>query len=242
MLTSVLTEDKDPMGAAIMDFHKTGKAGKLKVLSPDFDDDEIPVSTLFRKFDDMPEIEKKALELASGKILDVGAGAGCHSLVLKGMGKEVEAIDISPLSVEVMLERGIDARTANILDDSFAGEYDTILMLMNGSGIIGNIGNIGHFFLKARHLLRKGGCILMDSSDLKYLYTDEDGSMLIDLNGYYYGEMRYRMQYRKIRGDEFPWLYIDFSTLAHHAALNGFRAELLLEDGHYGYLCRITMV
>ena len=78
----ILQRDKDPMGAAIADFYEHGKAGKLRVFSPMFDEDEIPLETLFRELDEMPEIECEALKLADGKILDVGAGSGCHSLAM----------------------------------------------------------------------------------------------------------------------------------------------------------------
>lgn len=95
------------MGSAIADFHATGKAAKLRVFSPMFDEDEIPVKTLFRSFDEMPAIEQTALREATGRILDVGAGAGCHSLALQHMGKQVTAIDISPLAVATMRDRGV---------------------------------------------------------------------------------------------------------------------------------------
>ena len=64
-----------------------------------FDEDEIPVETLFRDYDSMPPLEHHALDLVKGRTLDVGAGAGCHSLVLQERGIDVDAIDISPLSV-----------------------------------------------------------------------------------------------------------------------------------------------
>ena len=113
MKKDILHDGGDPMGAAIYDFHKNGRAGVLKVYSSEFDDDEIPVRDLFRSFDQMPELEKLALEMAEGEILDVGAGSGCHSLALMAMGKKVRAMDISPLSVNVMKERGVDAAQVN---------------------------------------------------------------------------------------------------------------------------------
>ena len=109
-------KEKDPMGRAIFDYYHTGKAAKLRVLSSMFYEDEIPVATLFRTFDEMPIQEQKAIELCSGRTLDVGAGSGCHSIILKQRGVDVVAIDISELSVEVMRERGIDARNINFFD------------------------------------------------------------------------------------------------------------------------------
>ena len=137
MNTSLLTPNKDPMGAAIADFYTKGKAAKLRVLSSQFDEDEIPVEQLFRTFDEMPPLEQEALRLASGKILDCGAGSGCHALALQAMGKEVEAIDISPRSVEVMQQRGVkQAYCINLFDENYLQKFDTILMLMNGTGIV----------------------------------------------------------------------------------------------------------
>jgi SAM-dependent methyltransferase len=242
MNTSVLTPDKDPMGAAIADYYNNGKASKLRVFSSQFDEDEIPVGQLFRSFDEMPKLEQEALRLSKGKILDVGAGAGCHSLVLEKKGKDVTAVDVSPLSVDVMKHRGLHkAFCTNIFDERFSGSFDTILFLMNGSGIIGKIERLPAFFARMKQLLAKGGQILMDSSDLKYLYEEEDGSYLIDIAGDYYGEADFKMKYKNVSGDAFDWLYIDFDTLSLYAEQNGFKAELIDNGEHYDYLVRLTM-
>ena len=231
--------DKDPMGHAIADYHATGKAARLRVLSPAFDEDEIPVKTLFRTFDGMPRIEQEALRLASGTILDVGAGAGCHSLVQQEMGKRVTAIDISPLAVATMRQRGVeDVRE----QDFFAldGQYDTIFMLMNGIGIVGTISRLPAFFMQVDSLLAPGGQLLCDSSDICYVYEDEDG--FIDLTGVegYYGELTYQMRYKGIKGESFPWLFIDAETLREQAAQHGFDCEVIARGEHYDYLARLT--
>lgn len=229
------------MGAAIYDFHKTGKASRLIVHSSMFDDDEIPVETLFREFKDMPALEQKALECASGFILDVGAGSGCHCVALQEMSKRCMAIDISELSVEVMKDRGVDARLINLFDENFVGQFDTILMLMNGTGIIGRLENMPRFFNRVKHLLAPGGRVILDSSDLRYLYEEEDGSLMIDLADEYYGLLDYQMEYKGILGEPFDWLYVDFNTLAYYAEQNGFKAELLSEGEHYDYLASLTV-
>ena len=243
MNANLLTPNKDPMGYAIADYFSKGKAGRLRVFSSQFDEDEIPVAQLFRTYDEMPDLEQKALQLAQGKILDCGAGSGCHALALQDMGKDVEAIDISPRSVEVMQKRGIQhAYCVNLFDDNFLHRYDTILMLMNGSGIIGKLENMGTFFTKMKQLLNPGGCIYMDSSDLRYLFEDEDGSFLVDLAAGYYGEIDFRMQYKQIKGEPFDWLYVDFQTLSYYANENGFKAEMVKEGEHYDYLACLKMV
>ena len=219
MNSMLLTPDKDPMGAAIIDYLAHGKASKLRVFSSMFDEDEIPVNQLFRTFQEMPSLEQKALQLCTGKILDVGAGSGCHTLALQEMGKEVTAIDISPLSVEAMNKRGVkDARLQNFFDKSLTGPFDTILLLMNGSGIIGKQENLPAFF----HRLK------------------EVGNLDIAPEDDYFGEIDFRMQYKSIKGDSFDWLYIDFNTLNLYARQAGFKAEKIEEGEHYDYLARIT--
>ena len=230
------------MGTAIAEYHRTGRAGMLRVFSSQFDEDEIPVEQLFRTLDEMPAIEQRALAMARGKILDVGAGSGCHALAMQAMGKEVTAIDISELSVEVMRQRGVvDARALDLYDEHFVERFDTILLLMNGSGIIGNMEGMERFFYRMKQLLKPGGRIYMDSSDLKYLFEEEDGSYLIDVAGEYYGLVDFQMQYKQVKGESFDWLYIDFDTLAYYAEQYGFTAEVVCQGEHYDYLAVMTM-
>lgn len=231
--------DKDPMGAAIADFHNKGRAKKLRVFSPDFDEDEIPVDHLFRPFTEMPELERKALLMAEGKILDVGAGAGCHSLALQAMGKSVTAVEISALSCETMTVRGVnDVRNQDFF--TIDEKFDTILMLMNGIGIAGTIDRLPHLFTHIGNILNDGGQLLLDSSDISYIFEDEDGIIYLPDDDKYYGELQYQIQYGTIKGTPFPWLYIDFDTLQSIAQENGFHAELIQEGEHYDYLARLT--
>ena len=252
MNTEILSADKDPMGAAILDFQQHGKAARLRVLSSMFEEDEMPVKHLFRSTREMPMLEQKALQLAKGRVLDIGAGAGCHALALQEKGLAVKAIDISPLSCEAMKLRGVkDAECINLFDphlssgnhsgenqEQFEGVFDTILLLMNGTGIAGKIENLPALFLRLKALLNPGGQILIDSSDLKYIYENEDGSFDINLNGAYYGEVDYQMIYKNVKGDRFDWLYVDFPLLKSIAETCGLHGELVEEGEHYDYLAR----
>ena len=171
-----MNDKMDPMGRAIADYWKYKKADRLRVFSPMFEEDEIPLTTLFRKYKNMPEIEKKALDMVKGRTLDVGAGSGCHSLVLQEKGIDVTAIDISPLSVETMKERGVK----NALEQDFftlEGQYDTIIMLMNGIGIVGTLDRLPMFFRQLDKILAPGGQVLCDSSDISYVFEGEDGML-----------------------------------------------------------------
>ena len=227
------------MGRAIADYYKTQKANKLRVFSPMFEEDEIPLSTLFRKYEEMPEIERKALDMANGKTLDVGAGSGCHSLVLQEKGIDVTAIDISPLSVETMKERGVK----KVIEQDFftlKGQYDTVLMLMNGIGIVGTLERLPRFFRQLDKILAPGGQLLCDSSDISYVFEDENGMIDIPNEMDYYGEHSFRMQYKDTIGEPFNWLYIDADTLREKAGRCGYAVEVVAEGEHYDYLARIT--
>ena len=234
-----MNSNMDPMGRAIADYHKAGTADRLRVFSPMFEEDEIPLATLFRRYEDMPLIERKALDMAKGKTLDVGAGSGCHSLVLQEKGIKVTAIDISPLSAATMSERGV----RNVREQDFfalEGKYDTILMLMNGIGIVGTMERMPEFFRHIDNILAPGGQVLCDSSDISYVFEDEDGIVEYPDTVGYYGELSFRMQYKDTIGEPFDWLYIEADTLKEQAARNGYNVEVVAEGEHYDYLARIT--
>ena len=227
------------MGRAIAEYWETKRADRLRVFSPMFEEDEIPLTTLFRSYEDMPEIERKALNMAKGRILDVGAGAGCHSLVLQERGMDVTAIDISPLSVETMKERGVK----KVQEQNFFtldGQYDTILMLMNGIGIVGTLERMPEFFKQLDKILAPGGQVLCDSSDISYVFETEDGIIELPDDMSYYGEHSFQMQYKDTIGEPFNWLYIDADTLKERAGRSGYAVEVVAEGEHYDYLARIT--
>ena len=227
------------MGRAIAEYYKTGVADRLRVFSPMFEEDEIPLQTLFRNFEDMPDIERKALDMAKGKTLDVGAGSGCHSLVLQERGVEVTAIDISPLAVQTMRQRGV----RNVIEQdffTFEGQYDTILMLMNGIGMVGTLDRLSEFFRRIDMILAPGGQLLCDSSDICYVFEDEKGLLDIPDKMDYYGELSFQMRYKDTIGTPFDWLYIDADTLRQQATMNGYAVEVVAEGDHYDYLARMT--
>ena len=230
----------DPMGRAIADYWKTKKADRLRVFSPMFEEDEIPLNVLFRSYKAMPETERKALDMATGRTLDVGAASGCHSLVLQKKGIDVTAIDISPLAVETMKDRGVQ----KVIEQDFftleGQQYDTILMLMNGIGIVGTLDRLPEFFQVLDKILAPGGQVLCDSSDISYVFEGEDGMIDIPEDMGYYGEHSFQMQYKDTIGEPFDWLYIDADTLRQRADRCGYVVEVVAMGDHYDYLARIT--
>lgn len=228
------------MGRAVAEYFAKGEKGKERIVvySPMFDDDEMPVQTLFRQYNQMPALEQKALQLAKGKILDVGACAGCHSLVLQEMNKIVTAIDISPLCVETMVKRGVkDVRLIDFWE--VEEKFDSVLMLMNGIGIVGNMAKLPDFFRQLDKILTPDGCVYLDSSDLCYLYEDEEGIIELPDDENYYGEISFQMQYKNIMGEKFPWLYIDAEKLQEEAIKHDFIVKIVKDGEHYDYLAEI---
>lgn len=223
----------DPIGKAILDFHKTAKPKDIVVSSDLTDDDIIPVEVLFRSYEEMPSIEKHALSLVKGKVLDIGAGAGPHAKYLIEKGYDVKAIDSSPGAVEYLTSQGITATCQDIL--TLKNEhFDTLLLLMNGLGIAGKKNNLGNFLSHIKSLLNPQGQVLCDSSDVKFLYEEEDGSFWMDLNSEYYGDFNFQMHFDQTSSPVFNWLYVDYDTLHEAAVASGFQCRRLeVEENHF---------
>jgi SAM-dependent methyltransferase len=233
---------KDIFGKAIKDFYNKKYTEDIIVQANDFDDDHIPIPYLFRTYTKMPRIEQKALDLSYGKVLDVGCGAGSHSLFLQNEQKlNVTAIDISEGAIEICKKRGVQHTMVQDIYDHSSATYDTILFLMNGSGIIGTMDHIDRFFTYIKTILAPTGQILMDSSDISYLFQDDDEGFWVDVSTKYYGEMQYRLKYKKQESKWFDWLYIDYNTLQNAANANGLLSELIVEGENNDYLARFTI-
>lgn len=231
---------KDLMGRAIWDYFKNDNPEDLQTETSISELDELPVDYLFRDFDEMNKIEQKALKLANGKVLDIGAGAGSHSLYLQNeRNLEVTALDISPKSIEVCQLRGIQNPVHSNMLEFSGGTFDTILLLMNGTGIFQSLNVIDIYLQKLHSLLNKNGQILIDSTDILYMFDeDEDGGILIPADGYY-GELDYIVHYKGESEEPIKWLYLDFNTLKNAAEHNGFSIERILQDED-SYLARLT--
>lgn len=237
---------KDLFGKAILDFQTNNAPEDLTTETTISDEDEMSVAYLFRSYKEMPALEQKALQLAKGKVLDVGCGAGAHSLYLQNeKNLEVHSIDISSNAVAACTLRGLkNVHLQNILEidsTTSANKYDTIFLLMNGTGIFGTLKNTAQYLQKLKSLLKPDGQILIDSSDIIYMFdADEDGAYQIPANGYY-GELQFTLRYKGQKEEPFPWLYLDYNTLQNAAFANGLRCELILEGEHYDYLARLTI-
>jgi SAM-dependent methyltransferase len=234
--------EKDPIGHAIHDFVANNFDENIVVKSSICDDDVIPVAYLFRgegksEFE-LTSLEKMALEHCKGRVLDVGGGAGIHANILSRQGSSVQIIDTSHGAVAYHKSLGLNSRVLNFFD--LANEnYDTLLFLMNGLGIAGRLSNLTNFLQKCYDLLDPGGQVIADSTDIKYLYEDEEGGYWMDLNSAYYGDFDFQMCYKDTCTEPFEWLYVDFQTLKSHAEPIGFTVKKLNEFESQ-YLVQLT--
>lgn len=232
---------KDLFGKAILDYQTNNSPEDLITETSISEADEMSVAYLFRSFDEMPKLEQKALQLSKGKVLDVGCGAGSHALYLQNERQlEVISIDISTNAIEACQLRGLqNTRVQNILDLENE-RFDTILLLMNGTGIFGTLKETTKYLQKLKSLLNPNGQILIDSSDIIYMFDqdDDDGSYLIPADGYY-GELTFTVSYKNETEATFPWLYLDYNTLQNAANANGLQCEMIEEGEHFDYLARL---
>ncbi|WP_430814703.1 class I SAM-dependent methyltransferase [Carboxylicivirga sp. RSCT41] len=235
-------KNNDPLGQAALDY-LSGKRGlEIKVQSNIVEDDVIPVDYLFRDYRHMPNLEQMALNHCSGKVLDIGGAVGSHALELQKKGVEVTLLDTSYGCCQVARQRGV----RNVINEDFytfepAEKYDTLLLMMNGIGLAAAIDHLPVFFAKVKELLNEGGKLILDSSDLRYLYIDED-SYCEAPEEQYYGEVMYTMEYGTHKTAPFEWLFIDPVLLAQKAKENGFLFNKIADGEHYDYLTSLSLI
>jgi SAM-dependent methyltransferase len=232
----------DILGTALLDYYHGNYTEDIITETNISEEDELPLPYFFRKFSEMPPIEQKAIQLAYGNILDVGCGVGSHALYLQEKGKQVTAIDTSEGAVKVCNLRGVlDARHIDLLqlkDETF----NTILLLMNGTGIFQKLEFISVYLQHLKSLLAIDGQILIDSSDLKYMYDEgEDGGIWIPGNSYY-GELEFIMKYKGEESEPFDWLYLDENIFESACLASGLAFEVITRGENFDYLARITIL
>lgn len=230
---------KDLFGKALLDYHIKNYTEDIVTSTNISGEDDLPLPYLFRSFNEMPKLEQHALKLAKGLVLDVGCGSGSHSLWLQEKGFEVKAIDVSEGAIEVAKQRGVKHIEVKALFNE-TDTFDTILILMNGTGIFQELSQVSKYLKHLKSLLKSNGQILIDSSDIAYMYEDEDGGFWMDTNANYYGELDYFLSYKGEIEDPIKWLYLDFDTLSTACKTVGLTCEMILEGEHYDYLARIT--
>ena len=224
----------------MLDYHQSPGEQQLITWTSLTEEDPVPLAYFFRNYQDMPAIEQKALALSKGKVLDIGCGSGSHSLYLHNeKGLSVCAVDSSLGAAQIAKERGVNQVFHQSILDFKEGSFDTLLLLMNGLGVAKDFQGVLPLLIHLKSLLAPGGQILLDSSDLIYLFEEEDQDDWRNA-ATYYGELDFGIGF-KGETEEFPWLYLDFEHLSQAAELAGFNCEKILDGPNYDYLARLVV-
>ncbi len=229
-------EPRDVLGNAWLDYWQHQPAAPL-LLHPSYGPtEEMPIDYFFRDADGFPPLEQYALDLCQGQVLDVGAGVGSHALFLQQQGLAVITLEVSPAGVQIQQARGVKRALQTDYRHYQQGGFDTVLLLMNGIGVVGSLAGLRDFFQCAKAWIGPAGQLLFDSSDVAYLYEDTEFS-----TDSYYGEVRYQYEYQGHWGEQFSWLYVDENTLQQLARESGWLTQIVFEDDQGQYLARATL-
>ncbi len=240
--TDSIVTAMSPMGMAVSDYMQGNMHELLVTERDDGYCDDMPVRSFFRSFAEMAPHEKAALEQCEGKILDIGAGTGPHSLVLQEYGRDVHAIDICPENVDAMKELGV--KHADCLDIwDLTGKYDTLMLLGRGIGIVGNLEELENFLYHCQSLLNKNGQMLINGINFKQ--TDFIKHIRYQQRNRkahrFEGISRIRLKYKDLTGPWFNWLLVDYDTLKTYAIKAGWQIKILEEEPDGNYLAGLTL-
>lgn len=238
----LLKDPWKPHGLALLDYLHGDTEAEVIVHSADGEHIDFPVSIFFRKPPQFSTLEKTALDLCRGRTLDIGAGTGCHSLFLQDNGFSVRAIDILPESVEIMTRRGVRHVLCADIFCFHGGPFETLLMMMNGVGIVADLSGLERFLKKSHELLSSDGQILLDSEEPGGVPGQKRATMRHAERqpGKYRGELCLQLEYKGEFGPPFESLYVDSDTLADYAFKTGWSCRVIVQEEDGGYLAQLT--
>jgi SAM-dependent methyltransferase len=224
----------DVLGSAIESFFLKGDNTPIRVFINKHEEPEMYPDVFFRPFKNMLKYEKVSMKESSGKILDLGCGAGCHSLYLQGKGLDVTAVEISKKSSKTAKSRGV----LKVINDDWRNlnlkNFDTVLVLMNGMGLAESPSELKVMFRKLKSFLSKTGAILIDSTDVTYAKADWPM-----LDSEYFGKVQFELKY-KGKTQCFPWLFVDFETAIQAAKSVRLSVEVLERNRNGHFLLRLS--
>lgn len=237
----IKVEAMKPLGRALVDYVAGEKEEVLMIYREDGNGGPLPVAEFFREADAAP-LEKVALDNCQGRVLDIGAGAGIHSLYLQNRGHYVCGLDILPEACEVMRKSGIKEVFCGSPYEYQGEPYDTLLIMGRSIGMVETLAVMDDFLEDVRRLVKPGGHVILNSADVRI--TDNPRHLayheFTHRVGRYIGEIRMYLEYKGIKGPMIGYLHVDAETLAEHAAAAGWSCEILFEGDEGNYLARLT--
>ena len=225
-----------PFAKALLAFHRGDSSARFVITREDGFAQDVPVSTFFAD-DEFSYLESRALASCRGDVLDVGAGAGRHSLALRRLGHEVTSIELEPECEVILRSRGLEEIIIGDIMSWNNQRFDTVLMLMNGIGMIGTPAKLDQFLSTLPSLLKPDGFLLCDSIDVG-LSDNPTHVAYREANvkaGRAPGQQSFRISFEGESGQSFEWLHLSPEALALHCAKMGLTATVLHQasNGHY---------
>ena len=212
----MLKENQDAFGHAMYDYLVSGMRDPHIEEIIEREDGYIDTAggpaAYFADYRRWPPIEKKALRYARGRVLDIGCGAGRHSLYLQGKGLDVTGIDNSPLAIEVCKQRELTHAEVIPINNisSKLGIFDTVLMLGNNFGLFGSYQGAKRLLKRISRITSKKGRIIATSNDV-YKTDNPEHLKYQEMNrkrGRMAGQIRCRVRYHQYATPWFDYLMV----------------------------------
>ncbi len=237
----IKAEAMKPFGLAIKDYYAGDTRATVKISRDDGEVNDLAIASFFRSPTAIP-LDKAALEACCGRVLDVGAGVGIHSLYLQEKGFSVCAMDISPEACEVMRERGVKEVYCASFADFTAGLFDTLLILGRSIGMVEDLSGLDDFLKRARRLVKRRGQILLNSLDVSQTPNPQHLAYhrANRQAGRYIGEVKMQLEYQGVKAPVTGYLHVDAATLAGHAEKAGWLCNILVQEEDGNYLAQLT--
>lgn len=191
----------------------------------------------YRKWD---QIDKAAMKHVKGRVLDIGCGAGRHSLYLQGKGFNVTGIDNSPLAIKVCRARGLKkARLMPIkeIDQFKPNSFDTVIMMGNNFGLFGSF-KLAKSLLKKLHRITSPAALIIASTRDPYTTKDPGHLVYHERNrkrGRMPGQLRLRIRFKGYIGNWFDYLLVSKDELTEILNGTGWTIRSFIDgnDGQY---------
>jgi hypothetical protein len=231
-----MKKHQDAYGHEVYDYLKHGIGCEIVERDDGFVDISSGPAEYFTEYEDWGPHLRKAIGYARGRVLDVGCGAGRHSLYLQKRGHAVVGIDLSPLAVKVAKLRGLkSARVMPVTKVSRKlGEFDTIVMFGNNFGLFGNARRAKWLLARYKSITNDEARILVESVN-PYVTSDECHMSYHRRNrkrGRMSGQLRIRVRYQTYITPWFEYLIVSPDEMKELLVGTGWRvAKLFGTDG-----------
>ncbi len=233
-MVKTLSESQDAHGHLMYDFFKGQEVFEI-VERDDGYIQALPMTLYFDEYRQWPRIEKNAMKHVRGRVLDVGCGAGRHSLYLQKKKLDVLGIDISPLAVKVSKLRGL--KKARVMSfesvSSKLGTFDTVIMMGNNFGLFQSFRKARSLLHRLHKMTREGARIIAEVRD-PYKTKDPDHLTYHRRNkrhGRMAGQIRMRVRHRKVATPWFDYLFVSREEMKQILQDTGWKARRFFGRG-----------